>query len=139
MSTYSIAGAIEKFAKDFKEVVSEKNKIEREKLEFEKEKFEFHKQKLQLKEGNVSKECEHDWEAVNFTMTNDDIILHYKCRKCNANKDESIKQLSENVEILTDAKEKECEHKWESFIVVDQGGLRRRTEYRCSKCGTLKT
>ena len=31
MSTYAIADAIEKFAKNFKEVVSEKNKIEKEK------------------------------------------------------------------------------------------------------------
>lgn len=84
---------------------------------------------------DAPKECEHDWEVINFTTTNDDIIFHSKCRKCNSNKDESIKQLSENVGILTDTKEKECEHKWESFIVVDQGGLRRRTEYRCSKCG----
>lgn len=86
---------------------------------------------------DAPKECEHDWEVINFTMTNDDIIFHCKCKKCNANKDEYMKQLVENVEILTSAKE--CEHKWESYIIVDQGGLRRRTEYRCSKCGKLKT
>lgn len=85
---------------------------------------------------DAQKECEHDWERINFTMTNDDIVLHSKCRKCNTNKAESIKQLSENIEILTGAKE--CDHNWESFIIVDQGGFRRRTEYRCSKCGAIK-
>jgi hypothetical protein len=83
------------------------------------------------------KECEHDWERINFTMTNDDIIFHSKCRKCNETKDEYMKQLFENISVSTGIKE--CEHKWESFIVIDQGGLRRRTEYRCSKCGALKT
>lgn len=32
-------------------------------------------------------------------------------------------------------KKEHCDHNWESILVVDQGGLRRRTEYRCSKCG----
>lgn len=97
MSTYLIAGAIERFSKDFKEVISEKNKIEREKLEFEREKFEFNKKQLQLNESLLK---------------------------------ESLKEGSTS---------KECEHKWESFIIIDQGGLRRRTEYCCSKCGAIKT
>lgn len=89
---------------------------------------------------DAPKECEHDWERINFTMTNDDIIFRSKCRKCNALKDEHMKQLFENVSILTDTKEtsiKKCEHNWEPIVIIDQGGLRSRTRYRCSKCGKM--
>lgn len=64
MSTYAIASAIETLAKNFKDVVSEKNKIEREKLNFEREKFEFNKQQLKLTSDALDYKhetlCNHD-------------------------------------------------------------------------------
>lgn len=106
MSTYAIAGAIEKLAKVFEEVIREKNEIEMEKLEFEKEKFEFNKQQLQLNESllnelsaedDTSKECEHDWEVTNFEMTNDDFIFLHTCRKCKETKAVSMRHFIELV------------------------------------------
>lgn len=71
MSTYAIAGAIELFAKNFKEIIREKNQIERERLEFEKEKFEFNKKQLStLDNHNMTNlnghcgcevPCPHNW------------------------------------------------------------------------------
>lgn len=89
MSTYAIASAIEKFAKDFKEVISEKNKIEKEKLTFEKEKFEFYKQQLNLSENMFNKEnhydevsCNHHW-VYECTITDmDGIKERHRCAIC---------------------------------------------------------
>ena len=59
MSTYAIADAIETFAKNFKEAINEKNKIEKEKLAFKKEKYDFNKA---LKEEKLKpKNCYHNW------------------------------------------------------------------------------
>lgn len=89
MSTYVIASAIEKFAKDFKEVISEKNKIEKEKLAFEKEKFEFNKRQLDLSENTFNTEkhndevsCNHYWK---YECTIHDITgckEFHRCAKC---------------------------------------------------------
>lgn len=90
MSTYAIAGAIEKFAKNFKDVISEKNKIEKEKLAFEKEKFEFNKQQLNLNENafstNKHYECEvscnHDWQFECHIVNMGGCAERYRCAKC---------------------------------------------------------
>lgn len=97
MSTYAIADAIEKLAKNFKEVVSEKNKIEKEKLAFEKEKFEFNKQQLKLTSDALDYEhktlCNHDWRfecsLVNMTGCGE----RYRCAKCGETKTVGIQSL----------------------------------------------
>ena len=90
MSTYYIADAIEQLANNFKEVMDEKNKIEREKLEFEKMKFE----KLSLSNSSNSEEtseesndklkCKHDWEykEMYFNPENGDYKYKYVCNNC---------------------------------------------------------
>lgn len=73
MSTYAIASAIEKLAQNFKEVMDEKNKIERERLEFEKEKF----------KQITNPECDHEWEIYYKACTRyDDDYDVYRCKKC---------------------------------------------------------
>ena len=72
MSTYYIADAIEKLAQNFKEVMDEKNRIERERLEFEKEKF-----KQLLKQPKETKECNHEWKEVIEFMD-----VYWYCKKC---------------------------------------------------------
>jgi predicted SprT family Zn-dependent metalloprotease len=97
MSTYAIADAIERLAKNFKEAVSEKNKIEREKLEFEREKFEFDKQQLKSTSGTLDYECKtfcnHDWRfecsLVNMTGCGE----RYRCAKCGDTKTVGIQAL----------------------------------------------
>ena len=82
---------------------------------------------------DAPKECEHDWETVNFTMTNDDIVFHLKCRKCNITKDESMKRCFGAI--------KECDHDWHISGRLF-GKEARYTMNTCSKCDkeeTLKT
>lgn len=94
MSTYAIASAIEKFARDFKEVISEKNKIEKEKLAFEKEKFEFNKRQLDLNEYAFNAEkhhecevsCNHDWRYECTIMDIDGCKERHRCSICGETK-----------------------------------------------------
>lgn len=80
MSTYAIASAIEKFANNFKEVISEKNKIEKEKLAFEKEKFEFEKKKEECEHHD--EECNHDWEMTGSSIDSFGVVHYLTCSKC---------------------------------------------------------
>lgn len=86
MSTYAIADAIDKFAKNFKEVVSEKNQIEKEKLAFEKEKYDF---KKALKEEIMKpKNCCHNWVTevrksdYIDEQGNEYCAVYQHCREC---------------------------------------------------------
>lgn len=88
MSTYAIADAIETFAKNFKEAINEKNKIEKEKLAFEKEKYGFNKA---LKEERLKpKNCCHSW-VVEVRKSdyideqgNEYCVVHQHCCECGA-------------------------------------------------------
>lgn len=94
MSTYAIADAIEKFARNFKEVISEKNKIEKEKLKLEKEKFEFNKQQLELNIELHNKEsinkCNHNWKYESTSYSPKDMCYtqKYICTWCGETKTE---------------------------------------------------
>lgn len=86
MSTYVIAGAIEKLVNNFRETIREKNTIEREKLAFEKEKFEFNKT---LKEERLKpKSCCHNWiievrkSDYMDEQNNEYCIVHQHCSEC---------------------------------------------------------
>lgn len=87
MSTYYIADSIDKFTKAFKEVISEKNKIEKERLAFEKEKFEFEKKKEEYKH---EEKCEHEWEMTGSSIDSFDVVHHYVCSKCGKKKSLSL-------------------------------------------------
>lgn len=87
MSTYAIADAIKNFSKDLKEVISEKNKIEKDKLAFEKEKFEFGKQRLDTnnERGNNQQnnsECKHEWHNVGSASGSKSRYDVFVCSKC---------------------------------------------------------
>lgn len=88
MSMYAIASAIEKFANNFREVIREKNAIEKDKLYFEKEKFEFSKQRLNLsnEQNNYESEyeCEHDWRIVGSVAGTKAQYQVFVCSKCGA-------------------------------------------------------
>lgn len=100
MSTYAMAGAIEKFAKNFKDAANEKNKIEKAKLDFEKEKFEFYKQqhilpsdtnKSNVNKCNISKcelECDHNWLDVGSVAGTKAKYKVFICEKCGAQQTE---------------------------------------------------
>lgn len=94
MSTYLIAGAIEKFSKDISNAISEKNRIEKDKLTFEREKFEFNKQQgKQQKECNQppteyppelhSNGCVHDWKLAGRLFGTKSRYTMWLCSKCN--------------------------------------------------------
>lgn len=73
-----IINILREFVQIFKEVMDEKNRIERERLEFEKEKF---KQLSQQPKEKQSKECDHEWKVV------DDFMDSYCiCKKCGERK-----------------------------------------------------
>ena len=84
MSTYYIADSIDKFTKAFKEVIREKNSIEKEKLAFEKEKFEFEKKKLELESNKQQETCEHKWFVTGSSINSGGATYHYTCSKCGA-------------------------------------------------------
>ena len=94
MNTYAIASAIEKFAKYFKEVISEKNQIEKDKLKFEKEKFEFNKRQLDLSEYTFNAEkhrecgvsCNHDWRYECTITDMNGCKERYRCSICGETK-----------------------------------------------------
>lgn len=91
MSTYHIADAIEKLANNFKEVMDEKNRIEREKLEFEKERF----KQLTLSE-HQQEECEHNWVYTDSTFDPSfmEYYTAYTCSKCGKTKTEVKSSIS---------------------------------------------
>lgn len=35
------------------------------------------------KDCDMPKKCEHEWDAVSFEMTNNGLLYHFKCNKCN--------------------------------------------------------
>lgn len=109
MSTYYIADSIDKFTKAFKEVISEKNKIEKERLAFEKEKFEFEKKKEQFEKkkeqcdkrlqdknldglisDHIKNQCNHNWKFESYVCLPQDMcyIKKYVCSKCGESKTE---------------------------------------------------
>ena len=89
MSTYAIASAIEKLANNFKEVISEKNKIEKEKLALEKEKFELNKQHLNLK---IKPTCNHNWQFQSSYYSESRMchVNNYVCAYCGETKEEDF-------------------------------------------------
>lgn len=86
MSTYLVADQIERFRKSFKEVISERNQIEKDKLKFEKEKFEFEKKKFELSKQQ-EEVCKHDWQFKHGGTLYD----FYTCSKCGLHKVENHK------------------------------------------------
>ena len=124
MSTYAIADAINKLADNIKYAIGAKNQIEKDKLAFEKEKFEFYKQQFNTDTKPI---CEHEWRY----RSQGSIGHHYICTKCGTMKVVPLENLSST--------DKECDHNWKSFFVIDKGGFECRDEYRCSKCGAIKT
>lgn len=93
MSTYAIAGAIEKLTESYKTAIKEKNQIERERLMFEKEKFEFAKKKEEERKYNKEEcklankeECEHEWEMIGSSLTSSGVTYLYTCSKCGKRK-----------------------------------------------------
>lgn len=88
---------------------------------------------------DAPKECKHDWERINFTMTNDDIIFHSKCRKCSVLKDEHMKQLFEDINVSTELVIPEkCNHDW-NVVGTVAGTKAQYRVYICSKCKAQRT
>ena len=48
------------------------------------------------KECDLLKRCEHNWEAINYIVTNDDIGFRSKCKNCGAIKIDSMKKILES-------------------------------------------
>ena len=109
---YAISDAIDKFTKKYKELVSERNQIEKDKLKFEKEKFTLEKEKFEL-------------EKEKFEFNKQQLELNESLRKENDSKKMN--------------NEFECPHNWVFDAVYDiPYDFTRKERYVCSICGKEK-
>ena len=115
MNGYVIAEAIDKFTREYKKIISERNniendklKFEKEKLNFEKEKFEFSKQQFELNESlkddlnknSINNEfpCPHHWilDSMNDCPSDFTRKARYRCSICGEYKTEIIEDYLKN-------------------------------------------